>query len=396
MNSRCIGIATSSRADFGLLRGLMGAVKTHPALSLIVYATGMHHSSAHGATLSEIRDAGFEDVLVEVPTWSPGDNDQSVAHQMARGVAGFADAFAARRPDILVVLGDRFDVFPAALAALPFTLPVAHISGGDVTEGAIDDAIRHSLTKLSHLHFATNALSAQRIRQLGEEPQRIFVSGQPGLDAVRHFVPLSREALASRLELDPNRPITLCTFHPETLAPDQSVGTITALLSAAAQVDSQIIFTSPNSDPGSEAIRTAILADCAARPDHVFRTSLGRELYWHALANVDCMIGNSSSGLTEAVSFHLPVVDIAGRQQGRFAPENVISCTGETASIVAAWRRALTSEFRGSLADVVNPYGDGHAVERILDVLISVPLDHRLVAKRFADLPAPETVGHER
>lgn len=382
---RRIGIVTSARADFGLLRGLMDAVRAAPTLELIVYATGMHHSRAHGYTLDEVKAAGFAESIVEVPSFQGGDSPEAVAATMAAGVSGFAAAFARRRPDILVVLGDRYDSYPAALAALPFTIPVAHISGGESTECLIDEAIRHSLTKLAHVHFPSHEVYARRIRQMGEEAWRVTLSGQPGLDALIAFRSAPREKIIRGLGLDPKRPVSVLTYHPETLAANNSADAIAAVLQAAAEIDSQIVFTAPNADTGNAPIRDAITAFAASHPECVYRESLGRDLYLELLNHADCMVGNSSSGIVEAASFKLPVVNIGDRQKGRLADRNVIACAGDAASIAAAWRRALDPAFRAGLAGLVNSYGDGRAVPRILAVLKSVALDRRLIVKTFAD-----------
>ena len=390
MMQRRIGIVTSARADFGLLRDLMCAVQTEPELELIVYATGMHHSRAHGHTLDEVKAAGFSESIIEVPSFQDGDSPQAVAQTMAAGVSGFAAAFAQRRPHILVVLGDRYDAYPAALAALPFAIPVAHISGGESTEGLIDEAIRHSLTKLAHLHFPSHEVYARRIRQMGEEPWRVTLSGQPGLDAIVSFRPRPRADVIGGLGLDPKRPVSLLTYHPETLAADKTADAVAAVLKAAAEIDSQIVFTAPNADTGNAPIREAIGAFAASRPGCVYRESLGRDLYLELLAHADCIVGNSSSGIVEAASFKLPVVNIGERQKGRLADQNVIHCAGDTAAIAAAWRRALNPAFRAGLAGLINSYGDGRAVPRILAVLKSAALDRHLIVKCFADAATSE------
>ncbi len=387
MTARTIGFVTSARADFGLLKGVMAAVDADPALRLIVYPTGMHHSAEHGNTIDEVRSAGFTTHLVEVPVPPTGDTAADVAAAIGRGVTAFAETFADARPDILVILGDRFDSYPAALAALPFNIPVAHISGGELTEGAIDDAIRHSFTKLSHLHFATTEDHAGRIRQLGEEPWRVIVSGQPGLDEIKTLAPRPKPEVFSDLDLDPNRPTSLLTYHPETLDPASTAPTIAAILDAARTVDTQILITAPNADTGHRAIRQAIEPFCASQPGTVFRESLGHGPYLEMLACADCMVGNSSSGLIEAASFRLPVVNIGSRQARRLAPPNVISVDATRDAIATAWTKALTDAFRATLENLTNPYGDGHAIARIVDRLKSTDLGPRLLHKTFVDQP---------
>lgn len=388
--TRTIGIVTSARADFGLLRRLMAAVKADPALRLVVYATGMHHSHEHGYTIEEVRAAGLGDALVEVPFWQSGDQPSDISAAMGRGVCAFAAEFAKSAPDILVIMGDRYDAFPAAVAALPFTIPFAHLSGGELTEGQIDEAIRHSFTKLAHLHFPSTVDYGRRIRQLGEEPWRVTVAGLPGLDEMVDFHPAPKAEVFASLGLDPNRPVSLLTYHPETLSLDGCAAAIAEVLAAGEAVGEQILFTAPNADTGNAPILQAIQSFCDSHDNAVFRASLGRALYLEMLAHADCMVGNSSSGLVEAASFKLPVVNIGDRQRGRIAPSNVIATPIERHAITTAWRRALDPNFRGSLAGLVNPYGDGQAIERILQVLRKVTLDARLVLKHFVDWPDPE------
>jgi UDP-hydrolysing UDP-N-acetyl-D-glucosamine 2-epimerase len=386
MARRSIGIVTSSRADFGLLRGLMTAVRDTPELDLLVYATGMHHSRPHGHTLDEVIAAGFAPYLLEVPVIPTDDGPAAISNAIGQAISRFAAVFAVRRPDLLVVLGDRYDALPAALAALPFALPVAHLCGGDVTEGAIDDAIRHTLTKLAHLHFPQLEIHAARLRGMGEEAWRVIVAGQPGLDEVVAFRPAPRNEVLSALGLNPARRVSLLTYHPETLAADGTAIAAAAVLEAARNIDSQIVITAPNSDTGNAPIRSAVEAFAKGRPDCVYRQSLGRRLYLEMLNHADAMVGNSSSGIIEAASFRLPVVNVGERQRGRFAPANVISCAGDADSVTAAWKRALDPAFRSSLADLNNPYGDGRSVERVLATLATVPLDRRLIVKRFVDV----------
>ena len=382
---RRIGIVTSARSDFGLMQGLMRAVDSDPMLMLTVFVTGMHHSKKHGHTRDEICAQGFEHAIVDVPSFRDDDKAGGIAYIMSTAIAGFAQAFGTHDIDILVILGDRYDAFPAALAALPFNIPIAHISGGERTEGAIDEAIRHSLSKFAHMHFPSTQDYGRRIRQLGEEPWRVIVSGQPGLDAVHAFAPVSRDAFAKKFGLDPSRPISIITLHPETLNQTATQITIHSLMQACETIETQLIISAPNSDTGNSLIRDGWNQLLPTRTECVYVESLGHEGYLNALANVDCMVGNSSSGVIEAASFKLPVVNIGERQLGRSCGRNVIHCTNSEDDIRDAWQRALDPAFRSSLADLVNEYGDGHAVPRIIDTLKSIALDGRLMEKHFVD-----------
>lgn len=390
---RHIGVVTSARSDFGLLAPLMRAIRDDADLTLSVLATGMHFSRRHGYTVDEIRETHFADELIEVPSAGADDSPGAVAATMARGIAGFAEVFQQGTLTLLVIMGDRFDALPAALAALPFNLPVAHISGGDVTVGAIDDSVRHALTKLSHLHFPAHQTSARRIIQMGEEPWRVTTVGEPGLDALRDFPFEDRETVFGGLGLDVDRPVSVFTYHPETLDPEGSKGAITAILAAADGIESQIVFTYPNTDTGSAAIIDAIEAYCRRRSDCQVHASLGRERYLNLLHSADCMVGNSSSGIVEAPSFELPVVNIGDRQRGRIISANIVNASTDTQAVARAWEKALDQAFRRKLSGLTNPYGDGHAVERILGRLKTVDLDRRLVAKAFHDLAGAEDLG---
>lgn len=391
---RRLGFVTSARSDFGLLAPLIRAAAQETAFSVTLYATGMHFSAAHGYTLDEILAAGFEPLLVRVPVARGDDSGAGMARQIGAGVAAFAEALGSGPPpEILVVMGDRFDMLPAVLAALPLTIPVAHLAGGELTEGVIDDSIRHAVTKLSHLHFPTLPAYAERLLRMGEEPWRITVTGEPGLDVLTGFPFQDKVTAFGGLGLDPEQPLTVFTFHPETLTPGATGRTIAEVLAAAAAVPGQLVLTYPNADTTADAIIVAIEAFAAGRSDCRVVPHLGRTRYLNLLRHADAMVGNSSSGIVEAASFELPVVDIGTRQGGRLAPANVLRVPVERNAIAAAWRQALSPAFRAGLAGLVNPYGDGRAVPRILERLRSEPGGPRLLLKRFYDGGGGEEPG---
>lgn len=390
---RRIGVVTCARSDYGLLVPLLRIIRDDADLALTLLATGMHFSKKHGHTVDEIRAGEFRDHMVAIPGGGDGDTPAATAAAMARGIAGFAGYFQKRPLDMVVIMGDRFDALPAALAALPFNLPVAHISGGDVTVGAIDDAIRHALTKISHLHFPAYEEAARRIVQMGEEPWRVTTAGEPGLDLLGDFRFDDWRTTLGAFGLDAARPVTVLTYHPETVAAEKSADAIDAVLAAADGVDSQIVFTYPNNDPGSQAIIDAIEAYGKRRADCQVHPSLGRERYLNLLNAADCMVGNSSSGLVEAPSFELPAVNVGDRQRGRPAAANVIDAPTDPEAIATAWKRALDPAFRRRLEGLVNPYGNGCAARRISDRLKSVDIDSRLIRKVFHDLPRADDRG---
>ena len=312
----------------------------------------------------------------------------AVAKSIGVGVLGFAPALAELAPDCVLIVGDRVELLAVAAAALPLRIPLAHVSGGEVTEGAIDEQVRHALSKLAHLHFVSSEEHAARLRQMGEEPWRITVTGDPALDLVATTERLGREELSRRLGLALERPLLLVTHHPTTLSPLSAGEEVGRLLEALAEVDATLVFTAPNADAGSRDIRAAVERFVASRPQRrTLVVSLGQPAYYSLLAVADAMVGNSSSGIWEAPSFDLPVVDVGDRQRGRLRAANVIDVACETAAIGDGIRRALDPSFRASLAGLVNPYGDGRATERITAALRAAESGTTLLRKRFVDLP---------
>lgn len=382
--TRTIAVVTGARAEYGLLAPVLRAVAADKALALRVIATGMHLSPEFGLTARAIEADGFAiDWRVEMLLSS--DTPWGTAKSMGLGVIGFADAFAHLSPDIVVLLGDRFELLCAAQAALVARIPVAHIFGGDSTEGAFDEAIRHAITKMSHLHFPVCADSARRVRQLGEDPARIHMVGSPGLDAVLATPLLSREELARDLGFDFRSRNLLVTYHPATLGARPAPEGFAELLAALDGLgpDTGLLFTRPNADPAGRELIGMLDAFVAQRPWAAVRTSLGQVRYYSAIAAMDAVVGNSSSGLLEVPSFKKPTVNVGDRQRGRIQAASVVSCPEERGAIRAAIERALGLDCSG----VVNPFGDGHAAERIRDVLRDTPDLQGLLAKRFHDLP---------
>jgi UDP-hydrolysing UDP-N-acetyl-D-glucosamine 2-epimerase len=381
---RTIGVVTVARSDYGIYRPVLRALAARDDVRLQLYVGGMHLRERFGLTVQEIERDGFP-VAARVDFLADDDGALGVAEAMGRGVGAFARAFAESEPDLLVVLGDRFEMLAAGLAALPLTIPLAHLHGGELTEGALDDAMRHALTKLSHLHFASTEEYARRIVQLGEEPWRVVVSGAPALDAIGEHVPQSDEQLAER-GVRLRGPTLLVTFHPVTLEPDETERQADALLEAVDASGLDAVFTAPNADARHGVVAERLQRLAASSDRYTFVPSLGADAYYTLLGRVAALVGNSSSGIVEAPSFRLPVVDVGSRQRGRVRAANVIQAEPDAAAIGAAIGRACSDEFRASLNGLVNPYGDGHAAERIVERLTSVPLDRRLLVKRFHDL----------
>ena len=384
---RRIAVVTVARSDYGIYRPVLRRLAADSAFDLQIVAASAHLSDAFGRTADLIERDGFS-IAARVDMLLPSDTPEAIAESSGRGTMGFAHAFAELQPDLLLVLGDRFDMHAAVVAAAPFGLPVAHIHGGEATEGAIDNLFRHSITKMSHLHFVANEPFARRVVQMGEEPWRVTVSGAPALDDLDAIDYLDRPALESRFGITLEPPVALVTVHAETLRPVDSGAAVDELLAAVKTFEGTVVFTSAGADTNARAIGGRIEAFLPTRPRTWLLGTLGTEGYFSMMKLASVMIGNSSSGIIEAPSFELPVVNIGDRQAGRLRAANVVDVDGDRTSIVGGIRRALDPAFRATLRGLCNPYGDGHAAERIADRLASVPLDRTLLTKRFHDLPA--------
>lgn len=377
---RRICIVTGSRAEYGLLYWLMKDIQSDPDLDLQVIATGMHLSPEFGLTYRVIEEDGFTiDRKVEMLLSS--DTPVGITKSIGLGVIGFADALAELRPDILVLLGDRFEILAAAQAALIARIPVAHIAGGDITEGAFDESIRHAITKMAHLHFVTNPEAERRVRQMGENPAHVHSVGSPGIDYVRRFMPLTRAELEHELDFHFRRRNLLVTFHPVTLAEGSSLPQLHELFAALEGLgpDYGILFTLPNADTEGRAMIAEIESFAAAHDNTRAYASLGQLRYLSLMSAVDAVVGNSSSGLYEAPTLKKPTVDIGDRQKGRLAAASVIHCPPERAAIAAAIGKALALD----CGDVVNPYGDGHSSARIVATLKNLAAPEALLRKPF-------------
>lgn len=383
---RTIGIVTVGRSDYGIYRPLLDAIRKDSDLCLKIFAGGMHLRPEHGLTVDMIVNDGFE-VSERVDLLSGSDSPRDIAQSIGRGVIGFSDALVRSAPDILVVLGDRFEMYSAAVAALPFNIPVAHIHGGELTYGAIDDALRHSMTKLSHLHFVSAEVYAKRVIQLGEEPWRVTVSGAPGLDHLDSIEYLDCAVLEKELGIDLGKPTLLVTFHPVTLEYQQVEAQIEALLFALEKSECNILFTAPNADTGGSVIFAKVRQYVGSHSEARLIENLGTELYFSLMNHVSAMVGNSSSGIIEAPSFKLPMVNVGSRQDGRLRAHNVIDVECNAADILAGIQKSLQPTFKAGLKEMTNPYKqNGWASEIIAQRLKSVTIDKELLVKKFHDL----------
>lgn len=379
---RRIGVVTGSRADYGIYLPLLQDIGSDPSLELILFVTGMHLSPELGSTWKLIEADGFR-ITERVETIVSSDTPQGIAKSMGLGTIGFAQVFNRERPDVLFVLGDRFEMHAAAVAALPFKIPLAHIHGGESTEGAFDESLRHSITKLSHLHFASTKMYAHRLCHMGEEPWRITMSGALSLDNLRRITLMTREELEQLININLHKPPFLVTFHPVTLQYEEAQWHVRQMLKALEDFRSPIIFTLPNADTSGRLIRKELEAFVSNHPSAVLVNNLGTRAYFSLMMIAAVMIGNSSSGIIEAMSCSLPVVNIGDRQAGRLKPSNVIDVGYSQEEIVSGIRQAVAPDAREKLKGQVNPYGDGHAASVILKKMKEVPLDARLLQKRF-------------
>jgi UDP-hydrolysing UDP-N-acetyl-D-glucosamine 2-epimerase len=385
---RRIAAVTGSRADYGLLRGILTRLKAADDVALSVIACGMHLLPRFGETWRIIEADGFP-IAAKIDLKLSDDRAETVARGTGIGVSNFAEVLSQLAPDILVVLGDRFEILSAAVAAMLLNIPIAHIHGGEVTAGAFDDSIRHAITKMACLHFVAAEPYRRRVIQMGEHPDFVFNVGAPGLDFASTAPSLGRAELYAKLGISGPERFLLITLHPATAQPDADVANVTALLGALAEVENRsFIFTGVNADPGHRAIEDAIKRFVAARPDraHLF-TSLGSELYWAALRFADAVVGNSSSGILEAPAVGVPSINIGDRQQGRLRAASIIDCPADPGAILVSLGRIFEGRLQPDPGQAP-PYGRGGASEKIAQILRKIDL-RGAFPKHFYDLPVP-------
>jgi GDP/UDP-N,N'-diacetylbacillosamine 2-epimerase (hydrolysing) len=383
---RKICIITGTRAEYGLLRWVMQGIKDDPELTLQIIATGMHLSPEFGLTYQAIEQDGFQiDRKVEMLTSS--DTTVGIAKSMGLGLIGFADALHELQPDLIVVLGDRFEIFAAVSAALVARIPVAHLHGGEITEGAFDDALRHSITKMSHLHFVAAEAYRQRVIQLGEQPDRVFLVGGFGIDNIKRLQLLDRAALEASLDFKLGPKNLLITFHPVTLETATAASQMEELLAALADLkDTQLIITLPNADTDGRALIKMVEQFAVQHPNARAYTSMGQLRYLSCIAEVDGVVGNSSSGLAEVPSFKKGTINIGDRQRGRLQAMSIINCEPSRESIAVALEQLYSTDFQARLCQVINPYGEGGASAQVVSTLKHYSIAG-IVKKTFHDLP---------
>ena len=382
---RKICVITTNRAEYGLLYWLMKGIQADPEFHLQVVVTGAHLSPEFGSTIDRIREDGFKvDRSFDLELF--GDKVLDITHSLALALEGFAASFQTLKPDLIVILGDRFEILGAATAALIANIPVAHLHGGELTEGAIDDAIRHAVTKLSHLHFAAAEPYRNRIIQLGEQPDRVFMVGGMGIDNINKINLLPQPELEKEICFTFNKHNLLITYHPETLDSAMAGHQVGELLAALDKLhDTHLIFTMPNADTGHRIIVEKIQSFVLSRQGRsILIPSMGQLNYLSTMKLVDAVVGNSSSGIIEAPSFDIGTINIGKRQDGRIRAASVIDCDTSEEAITKAFAKLYSPSFRKKLLQVVNPYGTGGAAEKILSVLKTVDFND-LIIKRFYD-----------
>jgi GDP/UDP-N,N'-diacetylbacillosamine 2-epimerase (hydrolysing) len=381
-------VVTGSRADYGLLRWVIEGIRDSNRLELQLVATGMHLSPEFGLTWREIEADGFV-IDRRVETLLSSDTPVGIAKSMGLGIIGFADAYVDLNPDLVLVLGDRYETFAAAAAAMVACVPVAHLHGGEATEGLIDEAIRHSITKMAQLHFVAAEPYRRRVLQLGEAPERVFNVGGLGIDGMLNHELLKREALEKSLGMRFGSRNLMVTFHPVTLEHDTASSQMSELLDALDQLrDTNLIFTMPNADTSGRVLIRMVEDFAAGHPNAFAYTSLGQLRYLSCLQYVDGVIGNSSSGLSEVPSFKKGTVNIGDRQKGRVRAKSVIDCAPNRAAISAAIAQLYSSQFQNILPAVENPYGRGGASQAVVGIIESMPFED-LILKSFVDLSSP-------
>ncbi|GBF75156.1 UDP-N-acetylglucosamine 2-epimerase (hydrolyzing) [Paenibacillus sp. 598K] len=386
MHKPAICVVTGSRADYGLLRGLLHLLQCEASIDLQLAVTGMHWATEYGSTWREIEADGFP-IAARIETLLASDTAVGTSKSMALGIAGFADAFARLTPDWVVVLGDRYETLAAALAAYNARIRIAHIAGGDISGGALDDGYRHSISKLAQLHFVSHEQARRRLLQLGEAPETVQLVGHPGIDAVRDCRLLGRQELEACLGCVLQPVSLLVTYHPATLSEEGALAELSALLTALDGLDEAVglYFTGANADAQGREADAAIRDFVQRRPHARSFVTLGTRLYLSLAQAVDAVVGNSSSGLLEVPSLRTPTVDIGARQRGRFRGDSVIHSEAEPTAIQSAIHRALRME----RSSIVNPYGDGRSSKRIAAALLARLPAEPAGSKSFYEVQRP-------
>jgi UDP-N-acetylglucosamine 2-epimerase (non-hydrolysing)/GDP/UDP-N,N'-diacetylbacillosamine 2-epimerase (hydrolysing) len=383
---RTIAVVTSSRADYSHLYWPLHDLAQHPDVDLKLIVLGAHLAPQFGETVKEIEKDGLP-IAARLECLLSSDTDVGMAKTLGVAVLALADLLGQMRPDLLLLIADRYEMLAPASVALTLRIPIAHIEGGEISEGAIDDAVRNALTKMSHIHFTSTEGARARVIAMGEEPWRVHRAGAPSLDHLRRSRLLGVDQLEERLGISLQRRTVVVAYHPVTLVRD-TTQEADSLFTALLGLDAQILFCYPNSDAGSHSLMERTRSFLASRSDAMVYVNLDAVTYWSLLGHVALLIGNSSSGIMEAASFGLPVVNVGFRQKGRERAGNVVDAPPEANAIIDAMAKAMSSEFRASLAGMANPYGNGRAAEKIVQVLTTAPLSEEFLVKHAPAVPS--------
>jgi UDP-N-acetylglucosamine 2-epimerase (non-hydrolysing)/GDP/UDP-N,N'-diacetylbacillosamine 2-epimerase (hydrolysing) len=383
---RRIAVVTTSRADYSHLYWPLRLLAEDARVELRLIVMGAHLSPEFGATIHEIEKDGLA-IAARIECLLSSDSDVGMAKTIGLATLSLSDVLGEMRPDILLLIADRYEMLAPAAVALALRIPIAHIEGGEISEGAIDDAVRNALTKMAHLHFTSTFAARDRIISMGEEPWRATRAGAPALDHLRKSNLLSREEVAAKLSVQLEGSAMVIAYHPVTLAMD-TLEEADELFAALRSVNSQLIFCYPNADAGGRALIERTTAFLAKRGNGKLFVNLDAVTYWSLLRQAQVFLGNSSSGIMETASFAVPTVNIGERQRGRERAANVIDAPANREAVLSAIALARSSKFRESLRGMTNPYGDGTASEKIVDVLTSAPLGRELLAKKAWRLKA--------
>jgi GDP/UDP-N,N'-diacetylbacillosamine 2-epimerase (hydrolysing) len=376
--TRKICVVTGSRAEYGLLKLVMQEIKDDPELVLQVVVTGMHLSSKYGDTYKEILQDGFL-INNRAEILNEDNSSKGVSNSIGLGIEKFGAIFDELKPDFVLVLGDRFEIFAAVISAHVALIPVIHLHGGELTEGAFDDSFRHSITKMSYLHFVATREYAKRVIQLGEQPESVTISGGLGVDVISKVKLFDKSELESKLKFNFGKKNLLITFHPTTLEPSTAKEQITELLLALSKLNgTNLYFTLPNADPGSQEIKELILNFVNQNKNARSYSSLGQQTYLSCIPHMDGVVGNSSSGLMEVPSFRKGTINIGDRQRGRVQAESVINCKPYRVDILAAIMTLYSQEFQKKLLTVSNPYGTGGASKKIISKIKNIDINIKL------------------
>jgi UDP-hydrolysing UDP-N-acetyl-D-glucosamine 2-epimerase len=377
---RTIAVITSSRADYSHLYWPLKDLAAHPDVDLRIIVMGSHLAPTFGATAQQIERDEFS-IAARIECLLNSDTDIGMAKTIGVASLGLADALGQMRPDLLLLIADRYEMLAPASVALALRIPIAHIEGGEISEGAIDDAVRNALTKMSHIHFTSTHRARQRVIAMGEEPWRVHRAGAPSLDHLRRSQLLTRAEIEQRLQIDLNQPSILVAYHPVTIR-RETTEEVSVLFTALTHTEGQILFCYPNADAGSHHIIERSRSFLSCRSNGKIFANLDPITYWSLLRQVDALVGNSSSGIMETASFALPTVNIGLRQKGRERAANVLDAEPDPTDIREKIAQARSETFRQSLSGMENPYGSGHASEKIVEVLTTVPLMQDLLIKQ--------------